>query len=72
MKIRIWTAITDGGDGEHHSHMYKSKQEMIDDLQLVIEDEYRDGHEGTAFDDYDYFVQWSSGIFDTEGYEVVE
>lgn len=69
MKIRIWTAITDGGDGEHHSHTYKSKQAMIDDLGLTDVDV---GTCGMAFDKYDYPVQFSVDIFDTEGYEVVE
>jgi hypothetical protein len=69
MKIKIWTAITDGGDGEHHSHTYKSKQEMIDDLELT---EVDGDDSGTAFDDCDYLVGFSSSIFDTEGYEVVE
>lgn len=69
MKIRIWTAITDGGDGEHHSNTYKSKQEMIDDLGLTEVDE---GMYGTAFDEYDYPVEWSADILDIDGYEVVE
>ncbi len=69
MKIVVWKAITDGGDGEHHSHSYKSKQEMIDDLGLTDVDE---GDWGTAFDEYDYPVEWAREVFDTDGYEVVE
>jgi hypothetical protein len=69
MKIKIWRAITDGGDGEHHSHDYKSKQEMIDDLGLT---DVSDGEWGSAFDEYDYNVDFKVVIFDTEGYEVVE
>lgn len=69
MKIIIWTAITDGGDGEHHSTQYKSKQEMVEDLNLT---DVEDGDSGTAFDEYDYPVSWSKEIFDTTGYEVVE
>lgn len=71
MKIKIWTAITDGGDGEHHSHTYKSKQELIDDLiDGDLDSDYGDG--GYGFDEYGYVVYFNSEIFDTEGYEVVE
>lgn len=69
MKIKIWTAITDGGDGEHHSRDYKTKQEMIDDLGLTDVDE---GNRGNAFDEYDYNVDFKCRIFDTTGYEIVE
>lgn len=69
MKIKIWSAITDGGDGEHHTHNYKSKQEMIDDLGLtdITGDDW-----GYAFGEYDYPVKFGIKIFDTTGYEVVE
>lgn len=69
MKIIIWHAITDSGDGEHHSHQYKSKQEMVDDLNLH---DVEEGDYGTAFDEYSYLVEFEKEIFDTDGYEVVE
>jgi hypothetical protein len=69
MKIYVWEAITDGGDGEHHAHQYKSKQEMIDDLSLTDVD---DGDYGTALDEYYYVVSFNKTIFDTDGFEVVE
>ena len=71
MKIRIWTAITDGGDGEHHSHTYKSKQELVSDLiEGELEADY--GDSGYGFDEYGYCVNFDSEIFDIEGYEVIE
>lgn len=69
MKIKIWTAITDGGDGEHHSHDYKTKQEMVDDLHLTHVDE---GEWGGAFDKYNYHVDFSTRILDITGYEIPE
>jgi hypothetical protein len=70
-KVKIWTAITDGGDGEHHSHTYKSKQEMIDDLELTDVNDYGNG-DGYGMDNYGYMVQFEWTIFDTDGYEVIE
>ena len=70
MKIRIWTALTDGGDGEHHSTNHKSKDAMIEDLQLKAIEQW--GNDGFAFDKWDYPVNFSVRIFDTDGYEVVE
>lgn len=69
MKIKIWIAVTDGGDGEHHSHSYKSKQEMIDDLGLT---EVSEGNWGSALDECGYNVDFHMDVFNTDGYEVVE
>lgn len=71
MKIRIWTAVTDGGDGEHHSHQYPSLEAMVEDLKLTDVQVYPSG-DGRAFDEYDYNVDISTEIFDTTGYEIVE
>ncbi len=62
MKIRIWTAVTDGGDGEYHSHQYVSEENLRSDLELDDDD----------MDQYGYHVDISSSIFDTTGYEIVE
>lgn len=70
MKIRIWTAIVDSGDGEHYACTFRTKEELISDLSITIDFEH--GNEGGGFDDCGYYVQFSSRVFDTEGYEVVE
>lgn len=70
MKIKIWESIEDGGDGEHHSGQYPSKQAMIDDLGLI---EVDDGENGLAWQEGQSVpVVFSTYIFDTEGYEVIE
>jgi hypothetical protein len=69
MKIRIWKAVTDNGDGSNSSHIFKSKQEMIEVLELF---EVDGNMQGSAIDSDDYTVEWASEIFDTKGFEVIE
>lgn len=71
MKIKMWKVVTDGGDGEHHSHNYPSLEAMVADLGLTDVQVYDNG-DGGAFDQYDYHVDISTEIFDTTGYEIVE
>ena len=70
MKIKIWEAIEDGGDGEYHVRTYPSKEAMIEGLDLIDVDE---GEDGLAWQDGQSVpVPFSTHIFDTTGYEVVE
>lgn len=69
MKYRVWTLITDGGDGEHHSTQYPSKEKMLEDNPIEID--YEDDNGGSGFDEYDYHCQWSVEIIDMSDYEVV-
>lgn len=70
MKFRVWTAITDGGDGEHHSHQFPTKEAMLEELEFEIEDENE--HGGFGFDDCNYPVHFSCSVVDMSDYEVVE
>lgn len=69
MKIKIWTAITDGGDGEHHFHINKSREGLLEEVDLTEENIES---EGFGFDEYDYPVTFGFQILDIEGYEIVE
>lgn len=70
MKIKVWNAITNIGYGEQHTHQYPSLEVMIEDLGLTDVDVHNG--DGSAFDANDYWVDISTSIFDTTGYEVVE
>jgi len=70
MKYVVWTAVTDSGDGDHHFHMYKTRDELVTDLSLKIEYEGNNG--GDGFDRYGLMVSFQREIFDMSGYEVVD
>ena len=67
MKIKIWNAVTDGGDGEHHAHQFPSFEALKAALNLE-----NDADENGGMDEYGYWVDISTSIFDTTGYEIVE
>ena len=62
MKIKVWTRIDDGGDGEHHVYLFSSKAEAVEGLEMDSPDaDY-------GFDEYDDLVQISFTTIDTEEY----
>lgn len=65
MKIKIWTFIIDGGDGEHHVHIYPTREAGISAENII------DDGESVLFDEYDYPVEINCVTFDTENCEVI-
>jgi hypothetical protein len=77
MKVKVWTLIVDNGDGSSSAHQFKNAQEIKDHLEEDADEDFSVGLEeitdgATIFDQYDYPCEVSVGIFDTDGYEVVE
>ena len=62
MKIKVWTRIDDGGDGEHHVSLFSSKSKATEGLELDSpDDDY-------GFDEYGDLVQISFTTIDTDEY----
>lgn len=61
MKIRIFTATIDGGDGEHHPRFYPSREALMTDLDLDEDQMDGDG----------YYVDIDEDVLDISDYEVV-
>ena len=66
MKIRIWKFITDGGDGEHHTSIYASREAGLKAENI------EDTGDSVLFDEYNYPIEISSEVLDITDFEVVE
>ena len=64
MKIKLFIAVCDGGDGEHPAYVYPSREAAIKNLNLEVED-------GALFDEFGGFVEIYEQNIDLFNYEII-
>ena len=70
MKYRIWMATYDMGDGETAARIYPTRDGLVNDMGLVVEDEWGSG--GFGFDKHSTPVYFGTTVLDLTHYERVE